>query len=622
MAGAMIVATAGHVDHGKSALIQALTGREMDRAPEARRRGMTIDLGFAPAPLPGGAVAELIDVPGHESLVRTMVAGASGADAALLVVSADEGIMPQTVEHLSVLEHLGIARGIPVVTKCDLVTPDWLSLVVSELESRLRGSSVVFTPAIPVSVRDGRGLVALREAMHALAHQVVERPVDDLFRLPVDRVMTIGGAGTVVAGVCWSGSIELGAMVRLAPGDVLARVRSIESQGVATPSARGGRRIALALAGIERSSLRRGTTLVGADADWPAMRRFDAMLTLGPVARRLDRRTRVHVLIGTDDVMGWVAPRQTLGPADSGLARLWLDRPILARGRDRFVVRRAGEGTVAGGEVLDIEPARGSRWPGTLSSPQMNERFHALVERRPAGIRLAELPVISGLSPGAVTREVRQHDQLERVGERVITVAQLELAAETLANALERYHAAHPAEQGMPLETLRRSNRFHPSIAEAALVRLRSRGALEISNDIVRLPGFRPRVSGGDAVVRQFVDRIEAAGLTPPSVTELAVVTGRSDAATILRFAAGEGRIEAVERDRYFARTALDAFLRAVADEAAEGLVSIPRLRDRLGISRKFLIPLLEWSDRKGYTLRNGDTRRVRAAVVGPARSE
>ena len=618
----MIVATAGHVDHGKSALVEALTGREMDRAPEARRRRMTIDLGFAPVVLSGGAVVELIDVPGHEAFIRTMVAGSSGIDAVLLVVAADEGVMAQTLEHLSVLEHLAIPRGIPVVTKSDLVSADWLGMVVAELDERLKRSSMCFAPALAVSVRDGRGIADLRHALEEHAARSPERPADDLFRLPVDRVMSIAGVGTVVAGTCWSGSIEVGAEVRIGPGHATARVRSIQSQGVAAPSARPGRRIALGLTGIERREVRRGMTIVAGEADWPATHACDTTVTLAPDAPALGRRVRVRVHLGTDDVMGWLSPRGPLRPAEPGGTRMRLDRPIMARGGDRFVVRRPGGGTMAGGEVLDPYSERGRNWPPAVWSADPGDRLGALVERRPAGLAMSLAPVVSGLPLAACTREIRRLVSLERVGDRLVAASGLVAAADLLSAAVARFHRDQPMERGMPLETLRRVGRLEPAVAEAALVRLRTGGTLEVADGLVRAAGFRPSVGGGDAVVRDMVNRVATAGLAPPTVAELADLTRRPDAAAILRLAATSGTIEAVERDRYFARTALEAFIKAVAEEAEGGTVSIARLRERLGISRKYLIPLLEWSDRKGYTVRIGDTRRIRPGVGAAARSE
>jgi len=619
--GTVIVATAGHVDHGKSALVEALSGQVMDRAPEARRRGMTIDLGFAPAELPGGAMVELIDVPGHEGFIRTMVAGASGIDAALLVVAADEGVMPQTSEHLAVLEFLGIPDVIPVVTRCDLVEPEWIELVVAELAERLGRSTVRFTRSVPVSVRDGRGLDDVRQLLATLAASARERPVEDLFRLPVDRVLSIAGAGTVVAGTCWSGAIEVGAEVRLAPGTLAARIRSIQSQGSGMSVGRSGRRIALSLAGVERREVHRGMTVLAERCSWEGTRALDALLTPAYGSALPARRTRVRIHLGTDDAMGWVTPAAPALSGESMVARLTVDRPIVARGGDRFVIRRAGAGTIAGGEVLDPYAERGRTWPAGLVSAGAAERVQALVERRASGLALDAAAVVTGLTPAALAREVRAASAFQRVGDRVIASSRIDSAADGMLEALAAFHREHPAERGMPLETLRRAGGLDPHLAEAALVRLRASEALGVVDGLACRRGFRPRVTGGDAAVGALVERIAAAGLMPPSVSELVAETRRQDTPAMLRLATADGKLEEVERDRYFARTALDAFVGIIMNEGRAGPLSIARLRERLGISRKYLIPLLEWSDRKGYTVRNGDIRRAGPGSPVPARS-
>ena len=267
----MIIGTAGHIDHGKSALVTALTGVAMDRLAEERRRGITIDLNIAPLDL-DGSVAGVVDVPGHEDFVRTMVAGASGIDLALLVIAADEGIMPQTEEHLAILEQLGIRTVLPVVTKRDLVEQDWLELVLAEVAARGRRSSVKFDPPMAVSAVTGDGIEPLRRRLREHAQRAERRPDDDVFRIPVDRAFSVAGVGTVITGTAWSGVVAVGDRVRLLPGGVEGRVRSIESHGQALARSRPGTRIALGLAGLERTDARRGQVVVAADVPWPTWR--------------------------------------------------------------------------------------------------------------------------------------------------------------------------------------------------------------------------------------------------------------------------------------------------------------------------------------------------------------
>src|SRR5207247_2789602 len=280
-----VIGTAGHIDHGKTALVKALTGVDTDRWEEEKRRGITIDLGFAPLPLDEGIEASVVDVPGHEGFVRNMLAGATGIDVALLVIAADEGIMPQTEEHLAIVELLGVSRGIPVLTKRDLVEPEWLEMVRGEVRERLRASRVPWEQVVAVSATTGQSLDELRAALRHVARDLVERPAEDFFRLPIDRVFALPGAGTVVTGSTWSGTVAVGDAVRLLPLDRVVRVRSIEVHGQAADRAVPGRRTALALVGVDKAELARGDVVV-TGTGWTATRTLDAAVELLPAARK------------------------------------------------------------------------------------------------------------------------------------------------------------------------------------------------------------------------------------------------------------------------------------------------------------------------------------------------
>ncbi|HET6836617.1 MAG TPA: selenocysteine-specific translation elongation factor, partial [Gemmatimonadales bacterium] len=294
----MIIGTAGHIDHGKSTLIKALTGQAMDRLAEERRREITIELNFAPLDLGGGRVAGVVDVPGHEDFIRTMVAGASGVDLALLVIAADEGIMPQTEEHLLILEQLGVTRGIPVITKADLVETDWLELVTLEVAERLATSSVSFDYPVVVSVRNGHGIQALKERLATHAKVLEQRPQGDAFRMPIDRVFSLPGVGTVVTGTAWSGRLGIGDSVVALPSGQRGRVRSLESYGRAVDRSRPGARTAVGLAGVDRSGLSRGEVLVTEQLPWTASAALDVEIHLSATAARpLGARSRVRLLL-------------------------------------------------------------------------------------------------------------------------------------------------------------------------------------------------------------------------------------------------------------------------------------------------------------------------------------
>jgi selenocysteine-specific elongation factor len=610
----MIIGTAGHIDHGKSALVTALTGRAMDRLAEERRRGITIDLNFAPLDLGDGEVAGIVDVPGHEDFVRTMVAGASGVDVALLVVAADEGIMPQTLEHLSVLEHLGVPLGIPVLTKIDLTDGDWLELVALELSQRLADSPIRFQPPVHASAKTGQGLDQLRTRIAACAAALAPGAPDDLFRLPVDRVFSVAGVGTVVTGTAWSGTIRVGDEVAVLPIGSRGRVRSIEVHGRAVERGTPRRRTAVGIAGIEREAVERGALLVAAADPWEATAALDVELWLDASApRALAHRTRVRVIMGTAERIGRVLPRSAIDPGGRGLARLVLEAPVVARGGDRLVIRSFSPvSTVGGGVVLDpVPPTRRAKWPAGLRASQTSDRLTALVERRSGGLPAPMLPVLVGVPAAEAQAVARDSPGLRMVGELWVTTALLEQTASHCLALLTDYHRENPIERGMPLETLRRLLRAPDAAVEALLADLVRTGRIRRQGGLAGLAGFQPSPGGGGAAVEEIVRFVEEAGLTPPSVSELARRTGRPDVAAILRLAASDGRVEAVERDRYYARPALDRFLQALPRSGSDEIIP-SELRQRLGISRKYLIPLLEWADLKGVTSWYNGVRRVR----------
>lgn len=610
----MIIGTAGHIDHGKSTLVSALTGRTMDRLPEERRREITIDLNFAPLRLPGGRTAGIVDVPGHEDFVRTMVAGASGIDLALLVIAADEGIMPQTEEHLLILEQLGIDCGIPVITKSDLAEPEWLDLVTGEVAERLARSTIEFDAPLPVSVKTGQGLGALRERIEDLSRRMDQRqPPADAFRMPIDRVFSLAGVGTVVTGTAWSGRVSLGDSVVALPSGASGRIRSLESYGEPVERSRPGARIAVGLAGVERSHLARGSVLLTADLPWSASTAIDVEISLSSSARALKPRTRVRFLLGTAEVMARVLPRTSLQPGSTGLARLRLETPVVARADDRFVLRSFSPvSTIGGGRILDPVPPRRAVWPESLTSADSGERFVAALLRRPGGMERALLPILLGIPEHQANDVARRNPQARLVGSSWVLNSTLEEVTRRALVSLRSFHHEHPSRPGMPLETLRHTLRFREPVVEAALSDAVRSGRIRRTDGLATLAGFVPRVAGGDAELERIVQILADANLAPPSVAELERATGWPDLYPLLRLAAAKGQVEAVERDRYYSRQALERFAGVLNEIGQAGPIVPALVRDRLGISRKYLIPLLEWADGRGITVREGEGRKLR----------
>jgi len=622
-----VIGTAGHIDHGKTALVKALTGVDTDRWEEEKRRGITIDLGFAPLPLGNEIQASVVDVPGHEGFVRNMLAGATGIDVALLVVAADEGLMPQTEEHLAIVELLGVRRGIPVITKQDLVEAEWLDLVRAEVAKRLAISRVHWEPSVATSATTGAGLDELRAALGRVAADLIERPADDLFRLPIDRVFAVAGAGTVVTGTTWSGSIAVGDAVRLLPLSRDARVRSIEVHGQAAERAVPGRRTALALVGVEKTELARGHVAVTGPG-WEAAMVLDTAVELLPSARKpIASRTRVRVHLGTAEVLARLAQTPAIVPGQRGLARLILEAPLVARGGDRFVLRSFSPvTTIGGGVVLDPFPPLRSRLRrrGIDAAQSPAARLSALVGQSGlVGVSVATLPVRLGISPERVTAVIAEAgEDLLSLGETVAQRLAVTTEAMRLADVLRRHHEEHPLDPGMSLQALRAAvgAPAPPVVIDAVLeYGAGGEGPFEVAGSVARLRGWRPALDSRAADARQKIARrLVEARWQVPTVSELEREFSGSPVRALLSHLARDGAVEPVDAERYAAQGALAEFRAALEAVLTElGSATPAQLRDRLGLTRKYLIPLLEWADRRGVTRRRGDARVLARLTAG-----
>ena len=621
----MIVGTAGHIDHGKTALVRALTGVDTDRLPEERRRGITIELGFAPLALDGLGVAGVVDVPGHEAFVRTMLAGATGIDVALLVVAADEGVMPQTREHLAILDLLGVRAGVVALTKRDLVDDEWLALVEDDVRGTLVGTALEGAPIVPTSVLagDGRagadGLDALRAALAAALRAVPGRDAADLFRLPVDRAFSVRGTGTVVTGTVWSGRLARDATVRLLPDGRSARVRALQTHGRAADAVAPGTRVAVALAGVEVADVPRGTVLVGDDR-WGATRALRAeVVLLGGAPAGLGPRTRVLLHLGTQEVGARVvAAGGQLAPGERRAARVVLDGPLVARAGDRFVLRSLSPlTTVGGGVVVDPAPARARFrvWEGIGDAPA--ERLARVLEESGGeGIDGRLLPVRLGVAPAAAAALVDDPAAgAVRVGDRVVARPTLDALAAAIVDRLDARHRDAPLEPGRSLQALRAALPAAPAVVDAALATLVASGVAAVDGALVRRAGWAPRPSAAQAAVLVAVERrLAAAGLEPPSTAELVAELG-PDVPALLALAERAGRVAPLDAEHHVARAALDDAVAALDGRLERGAVYAPGdLRTALGISRKHLMAVLDFLDRSGRTDRLAEGRRWRGS--------
>jgi selenocysteine-specific elongation factor len=616
----VVVGTAGHIDHGKTTLVRALTGVDTDRLAEEKARGITIDLGFAPLELGGDLAASVVDVPGHEAFVRNMVAGATGVDLALLVVAADEGVMPQTREHLAILRLLGVARGVVALTKCDLAPdPAWRQLVAEDVRALVAAPPGQDWPIVEVAAQSGLGIEDLRAAVRSEAAHAAARSAQDRFRLPVDRVFALPGAGTIVTGTVWSGSVAEGEHVLVLPARVEARVRSVQVHGRAAPRAEPGRRTAIALVGLAKEQAARGAVVVGG-AGWRASSHMDVALAgLPGVAFRPRMRVRIHH--GTAEVMARIT---RLGEASGGRvpARLALEQPLVARCGDRFVMRSFSPvATIGGGEVVEPwaadGPRRGRGVAPALPAASDGERVERLVRRRgAAGLSLVDLEVAAGLDRPRLEAacDAAAASGILLVEQWLVGREEVDAGSRRLQETLERWHLEQPLEPGMPAQAWRGSYPARAELIALAEGRLVAAGQVERHGALVRRPGFDPSAAAG-AVADQarVLEALAAAGGEPPSVSELQATLPAVKVAAVLRMLARAGRAVAVGPDRYYEAAALAAErgrLEGVLEEL--GAASPAQIRDRLGRSRKWLIPLLEWADREGVTVRDGDRRRLK----------
>lgn len=608
---------AGHVDHGKSALVRALTGQVVDRLADEQRRRITIELGFTSVEL-GGVACSMVDVPGHEDFVRTMVAGASGIDVALLVIAADDGIMPQTREHLLVLEQLHVPAGIAVLAKADLVDREWLSLVQADVEAMLAGSPVRFGPALPISVRTGEGLDQLRRelARRAVAHEgrmpsSAAAPAD-LFRLPVDRAFVVDGAGTVVTGTTWSGSAAVGDEVEVLPTGRRARIRRVEVHGTRRHATSARQRTACALNGVSLDDVGRGSVLVHPGGGWRPSNRIDVLLSLAPGEPPIRQGERIWVHHATAAVLARVRLSALLAAGSSATARLRLEAPLVVRGGDRLVIRRyAPVRVIGGGVVLDPTPPAPpppSEWPAELPG-----RVRVLVERRRWGIELGALAVLGGVPGGQGVEAIEsllRASGLVQCADRVLPVSRLAALAAVMRSAVEARHRDSPAAPGLPLELLRRAGGAPSAIAEAVLQGELAAGRLVRQQDQVSRPGVEA-LGVPAAQVERVQEVLVRDGLRARAVADLSREVG-FDALTALRQLERSGRAVRIARDLFVAAPALGAFRAALEACDQAGAITPAAVRDRTGLTRKHLIPLLEWADAAGLTMRDGDARRLR----------
>jgi selenocysteine-specific elongation factor len=626
----IIVGTAGHIDHGKTSLVKALTGIDADRLEEEKRRGITIDIGFAHMELQsGGDTYRLgfVDVPGHERFVRNMLAGIGGIDLVLLEVAADEGIMPQTREHFDICRLLSIQRGITVLTKADLVDKETLDVVRMEVEEFVRGSFLDSSrsPIIAVSSTSGEGLPELRQAMAAVAAEVQAKTTDAPFRLPIDRVFTMKGFGTVITGTLVSGSVAKEDEVEVFPSGSRARVRSIQVHDQPVDLAVAGQRTALNLAGVEKNQLSRGMTLASPGL-FRTTREVDVELSLLKSARTLKQRSRVHLHAFTSESVAEVRLLgvQELRPGQTTLATLKFAEPMLLLPGDRFIVRQFSPVvTIGGGQVIDALPLGRRRAPEQLEAlrdllhANGEARLLALVERRgSAGLPLQEATAETGWSKEKVRNTAGaliEQKKLEAAGDLLVSARSMQAAGAAMQQEVVRFHKANPLTTGISREQLRERLKLPQAVFEAALQQMAQQKALESSGEQVRLPGRSVVMNDEEAVARKKIESAFAsAGLRVPALKDVmaSLPVDKVRAQKIVTLLLREKVLIKLADDLVFHRSALES-LRALimGFKGKSNRIDVAAFKELTGVSRKYAIPLLEYLDRERVTRREGDAR-------------
>ena len=632
----IIVGTAGHIDHGKTALVRALTGIDADRLPEEKRRGITIDIGFADLDL-GDVRIGFVDVPGHERFVKNMLAGAHGIDLVALVIAADESVMPQTREHFDICRLLGVKHGLVVITKRDLVDEELLQLVHAETEELIAGSFLQGAPILAVSSRTGENIEELKTALRELGSHVPERASEFITRLPIDRAFTMRGFGAVVTGTLIAGEINEGDELERLPAAVRVRVRGVQMHGVGVKRALAGQRTAVNLSGIEAAAIERGMTLAPVGRLRPTQIIDARIQMLGDAPRAIRSRQRVRVHLGATEALARVRVLEETGeikPGEMGFAQLRFESPIVGVLGDRFIIRSySPQFTLGGGSVVDSASSK-HRWRDlerisarlrTLCEgdrPQQLAEFVAGAERH--GLHRSDVTARTGWRDEVIEAATKQAlvDGAVVDAEGVLVSLEVfdELKRDMLAE-VTAHHKLEPLSRGLAKEILRERYFGHspPELLRAVLAQLEKQGAVIAEKEIVRLREHTRELSDTDKKLRERLEQVyRDAALEPPTMNEAFELTGLNGAIPhgrkILQLLIDSGALVKVHGEMFFHREALDGLtkkLRDYASRQSNRTIDVPGFKELAGVSRKYAIPLLEYLDRQRVTRREGDRRVV-----------
>jgi len=618
----VILGTAGHIDHGKSALVKALTGIDPDRLKEEKERGITIDLGFADLVYPDGLTVGIVDVPGHERLVRNMLAGAGGIDIVLFVIAADEGIMPQSREHLAICNLLKIKSGLIVITKKDLVEEDWVKLVSDEVRTFVRGTFLEGAEIIPVSSKTGENIDTLKEKIKEVALNIQPKLTKGLFRLPIDRVFTLKGFGTVVTGTAISGSVSVDDAVEILPADISTKVRGLHSHGKSIKTACAGQRVAINLSGVEKESLKRGDVVVVPERFSPT-KAIDAKIELLKNSPILKNKSLVHFHSGTAEVIARIIlyDRDELKPGEGCFCQLRLQEPVIIMSGDRYIIRRFSPvETIGGGEILDAYPSRRKKSEGlgdleVLEKGTLDEKIAMKIKK--SGVHGVPVSIIEGWINADipaikdVIRSLKEKTTIIQFEDILIHSSAVNSIKEGINKILIQFHKQNPLKTGMPKEEVRAQLKVEQKIFNTLIGSMKE---VVIDKDLLRSASFKVSLSAVDkGIETKILTMLEQAGFHPPLKEELltALKMQPKQLDDILKLMTKEGKLVRINETIYITKFVYDKMLAMLKDfYNKKKEMTVAEFRDVLGTSRKYALPFLEYLDTQRITMRVGDVRK------------
>ena len=632
----IILGTAGHIDHGKTSLVRAITGIDTDRLKEEKERGITIELGFAHLELPGGQQLGVVDVPGHEKFVKNMVAGATGIDIVVMVIAADEGVMPQTREHMEICTLLGVRHGLVALTKVDMVDEEMLELAQEDVREFARGSFLEDAPILPVSAVTGRGLPELIAALDRLSRQVPDRPASTLFRLPVDRVFTMKGFGTVITGTLVSGRVQVGDPIMIYPTGITSKVRGIQVHNLSVNAAEAGQRTAVNFQGLDKEAIHRGDVLASPQALKPSYMVDVHFRYLASNTKPMKSRTRVRLHTGTSEILGnlILLEQEELAPGRETVAQLRLDAPVAVVKGDHFVVRSYSPvRTTGGGQVLNPIPPKHKRFNAAVVQGLqsiLSSAPEALIGRHieasgPAGTCFTDLRLMTNLTDKQLEAALqgmlsaRAIIQVDKETRSFVHKRSFDALVKEAAGHIGGYHKAFPLKSGMLKEELK--SKFPPEtdakLFNLVINQMIKDEAVVQEEKTVRLKAHKVSLAGDEASVRQKMLKVyKESGLQPPFFRDVIVAlkADPAQAKDVLNLLIDEGHIVRTKEDLFFHAEAIEELKKRMVKFFEQNAGMNPTQFKELtgGAPRKFLIPLLEYFDSKNVTLRVGDVRKLR----------